>query len=925
MSGRGDRNADAAAPPLGWADVLEDELRALHPDEAAPEARPGASDDERLRAAYAHAHRLKPSALCLSGGGIRSATFALGVLQGLAHARVLGAFDYLSTVSGGGYAGGWATAWLSRAGPDGRQSVFDALDPAVPDEDDRRAPIEHVRRTCRYLAPRGGIASADVWTIFATMARNLLLNWLVILPLLAAALLLPRLYFAVAWAVEQPFTGRDCLSFSYQAPWFLAAGLGLAAVAAGYIALNFTGRGGSWSQGRFLVWCLAPLVGGSVAATLFWASTPCSIDLWWTLGLAAVLPAAGWLLVGLAAKIFGSEPPQTRGGEAVRMPITLRTVLAAAAAGPVLGAGAYWCAAYEFGWDRDLTELYAVVAVPLLLGLTLVAIAVFVGFASRDLDDAALEWWSRCGAWIGIAAAIWLAAAGIVFHVAEATARGFEALDAWLNLARHTSGAVMTALLPLACSAAGLLARRTVAPDQPGSRFRSLAQRLLLPVIIVLLLGSLAWANLRGVEWLEYHRVGGVLCTPEMSVANDLCHPAAAGAGEVLILLAVFVFVGLGMSAFVPANRFSLHGMYKARLVRTFVGASRPNRRPNAFTGFDGRDDLRVHDLAAVRPLHVINTTLNAVSSTVGGRHERQAEPFTFSPLHVGNRDTGYRRAHEYGSDGGGEGTGISLGLALAVSGAAASPEMGRYSSKARAFLLTLANARLGLWFGNPRDESVWRTSDPPLGLAPLVRELLGLTTDRNPYVYLSDGGHYENLGLWEMVARRCRFIVVSDAGCDPGYEYDDLANAMRRIRLDLGIPIQFPPLEASRSGQGHGNPHGALGVIRYGVVDGPDAPDGVILYLKATLSGDEPVDVWNFAATHPAFPHDPTSDQFFDEARFESYRTLGFHTVLAFTNGFDGAGGVEGLCDHVRRTLVDAQPHVPAGRRESVEDEALG
>jgi hypothetical protein len=371
-----------------------------------------------------------------------------------------------------------------------------------------------------------------------------------------------------------------------------------------------------------------------------------------------------------------------------------------------------------------------------------------------------------------------------------------------------------------------------------------------------------------------------------------------------MTLFGALVIAGLVMSAFVPANRFSLHGMYRQRLIRTFLGASRRDRRPNAFTGFDSNDDLRVHDLADVRPLHVINATLNAVSSTRVGRHEKQCEPFTFSPLHAGNYEIGYRPAGEYGSDGGGRGTGLSLGTALAVSGAAASPAMGIYSTKSRAFLLTLANARLGLWFGNPKSDAVWRSSDPPLGLGPVMRELLGLTTDRNPYVYLSDGGHYDNLGLWEMVARRCRFIVISDAGCDPDYTYDDLAESVRRIRLDLGIPIQFPPLTGTRAGQGHGNPHGALGVIRYGVADGPDAPDGTILYLKATLSGDEPVDVWNFAAVNPAFPHDPTSDQFFDESRFESYRTLGFHTVLSVAKDFRGAGGVQGLCDGARRAL---------------------
>ena len=92
---------------------------------------------------------------------MRSATFALGVIQGLAHTGVLGAFNYLSTVSGGGYTGGWFTAWLHRDGPTGREEVIRALDPAVPDETGRRKPVEHVRRTCRYLAPGGGMLSAD--------------------------------------------------------------------------------------------------------------------------------------------------------------------------------------------------------------------------------------------------------------------------------------------------------------------------------------------------------------------------------------------------------------------------------------------------------------------------------------------------------------------------------------------------------------------------------------------------------------------------------------------------------------------------------------------------------------------------------------------------------------------------------------------
>ena len=141
------------------------------------------------------------------------------------------------------------------------------------------------------------------------------------------------------------------------------------------------------------------------------------------------------------------------------------------------------------------------------------------------------------------------------------------------------------------------------------------------------------------------------------------------------------------MSYFVPANRFSLHGMYRAA-ARPDVSrrvAQRPRRRIRSRAS-TANDDLRVHDLSDVRPLHVMNATLNAVSSTKVGRHETARRSRSrFRRFHVGNRETGYRPATEYGSDGGGPGTGLSLGMALAVSGAAASPAMGIYSIEGRA------------------------------------------------------------------------------------------------------------------------------------------------------------------------------------------------------------------------------------------------
>src|SRR4029453_2763112 len=219
----------------------------------------------------------------------------------------------------------------------------------------------------------------------------------------------------------------------------------------------------------------------------------------------------------------------------------------------------------------------------------------------------------------------------------------------------------------------------------------------------------------------------------------------------------------------------------------------------------------------------------------------------------------------------------------MTISGAAVSPNMGASSKPALTFLLTLFNGRLGVWLGNPGQagDQVWRRGHAAFGAKPLLNELTGRTNDRNPYFYLSDGGHFENLGLYEMVLRRCRYIVVSDAGCDPDYRFDDLANAIRKIRLDFGIDIEFPSgIGIARSASGLCGARSAVGVIHYSAGD-QGATDGVLLYVKATLCGDEPVDVTNYGIANPPFPHQSTTNQWFTEAQLESYRMLGLQRVL--------------------------------------------
>jgi hypothetical protein len=161
--------------------------------------------------------------------------------------------------------------------------------------------------------------------------------------------------------------------------------------------------------------------------------------------------------------------------------------------------------------------------------------------------------------------------------------------------------------------------------------------------------------------------------------------------------------------------------------------------------------------------------------------------------------------------------------------------------------------------------------------------EGFGLTDDTSRYVLLSDGGHFDNLGLYEMVLRRCRFIVVVDASQDENATFDDIGATVRKIRIDLGIDIVFErPVAIYKKGhpeieKGNGR-YCAVATIRY--PDGDGDPRGVLLYIKPGILGDEPRDVIQYAIANPAFPHQSTLDQLFDESQFESYRRLGEHVV---------------------------------------------
>jgi hypothetical protein len=246
----------------------------------------------------------------------------------------------------------------------------------------------------------------------------------------------------------------------------------------------------------------------------------------------------------------------------------------------------------------------------------------------------------------------------------------------------------------------------------------------------------------------------------------------------------------------------------------------------------------------------------------------------------------------------------VTLAMAMAISGAAASPNMGYHSAPAPMFLMTVFNVRLGWWIGNPRHPHGWRLSSPTHVLWHLIKEMFGLTNEAGTFIYLSDGGHFENLGIYELVRRRCRFIVACDAEQDLHLTFSGLGNAIEKCRADLGVDIEIDVDQIrKRNASGHSQWHCAIGKIRYDQVD-VNAPQGMLVYIKASLTGDEPTDVLRYAAQHAEFPHQSTADQWFDESQFESYRTLGYHAVTSVFGAVDAIEKLRGRTSE--RLFVD-------------------
>jgi hypothetical protein len=894
--------------PLLFEEVLADEYRALRPGSGFE------GGDEKDLVSRMHGDPEPLSALCISGGGIRSATFALGAVQGLAERGLLPGFDYLSTVSGGGYIGSWLTAWAHRAGGIGKVVPClrrDAPETAVGEPD----PIQHLREYNSYMSPKGGALSTDVWTLIATVLRNILLNWMVLVPVLMCVLMVPRMYLAalsiperlygaVIYAGGQPNWGAPELNAVSGSPLVAIAlpalSVLLLAIALFFILRYLPGVGGrDHARYDFSLKVLAPLVGAVLTFltfdSLYYVGRTYVTEshlgpvIVWTL----VPCAAAWLLVLLTRRGSARERVRLLFG-----PLSLAIVSMAAGTGVAI-----WAVTNFMLWSPDPQSApswaeYVTVGPPAVLVGFVLGTVLFVGLSSRFLKDEDREWMSRaigtillfCVGWTGVCAMVlllpqWALGWRTWGHGALAAA---GAASAWLSTLGGRSAAGASPAAP-ARGSAGILI--------------PLVSKIAPPVFLALLAGALS--VLTNLTLFAAHLITRLpISGPHGEAVAWTNHYAMlTRTSPALLGLVALAFVGTSvlMARFVNINTFSLHGMYRDRLVRAYLGASNPGRRASRFTGFAANDDIPMHQLDPERrPFHVLNVALNLVAGSRLAWQQRKAESFTVTASHCGSRDIGYRSSSKYGG-------GITLGTAVAISGAAASPNMGYHSSSVVGFIMTLFNARLGSWLGNPGPpgKRTWPDPGPLSAVRSMVKEALGQTSDQSEYVYLSDGGHFENLGLYEMVRRRCRYIVVLDGGCDPDFHYDDLGNALRKIRIDLRIPIDFDeecmrPLKERRT-------RCAVGTIRYSAVDGPGT-DGRLVYVKPMLLGNEGPDVASYAAAHPDFPHQGTGDQWFDESQTESYRSLGLQTLDEMCRGWEG-GSLSDLCRHLETAYLRPGP----------------
>lgn len=467
----------------------------------------------------------------------------------------------------------------------------------------------------------------------------------------------------------------------------------------------------------------------------------------------------------------------------------------------------------------------------------------------------------------------------------------------WCVAAIATSFAIE--LQPLAIALYGKLQQNrwnfqqmALAGSASGFALSGLASKLLpklantfsrLGVYLVGLIGFLVF-------WLFYLHLSNDLLSAANLTANLSTNIATSADFQwrsplsfTLIAATLLLFSWLtGDSNFTSISRF-----YRDRLSKAYI------------FGFDAQynivqtDSLKLSCLdSRFTPYHLLNSTLNLSRTSQAYSDDRRGDFFFFSKRYVGSISTGYCKTTEIEK----QNPEFNLATAMAISAAAAAPNLGKDTVKPLVFILGMLNIRYDYWLQNPAWIKQTKNISPRPGPAYFLRELSSNLNAETPYVNLSDGGHIENLGIYELIRRECRLIIAGDSEEDLGLTFSGLADLIRLVQIDFGVIIVMDGLDEIRDGK----QHYAIGNIYY-----RNEKLGKLIYLKTSLTGDfslhDSLGETEYSSSHlrhddfrfdnnpylahyktqdPTFPHQSSANQFYDETQFECYRALGFQMV---------------------------------------------
>ncbi|MEP3046352.1 MAG: hypothetical protein ABJL55_01025 [Roseibium sp.] len=734
------------------------------------------------------------SGIALTGGGIRSGVFALGVLQALAKKNLLGSFDYLSSVSGGGYAA-CSLHWLLHAGakkdgngepgspryglePDNFPLLEENRFPSGSEEtsEDGREYLEYIRNHGDYLKTGNITAFSGV----AVVLRAIFLNLLVWLPI-------TFLFFAAVALI-----GRSLVEFQGPNASFFFA----------------------WLQDY-----LVPIVGEN------WKEYTNGLTVYLLSLLGALIIV---IVAGLRAIIYSFQTRRTRSTGHKLYSARRRWEIRS-------GKLSVWfLALLMFGsiplWAALLKYLSGTVIV--------------FGGAGGDLE------------WLSSLPAIIIGLIALVPVVQKTLAKLDDPTE------RHILAPVGCALFIL-----GLITLSFQVGFAIGNSIEE--------ILISLGLGSPSSADVSNVS------------------------------GLLLVGFGIWLVVAFVVGLCVNINSISLHRFYRDRLMEAFMPSADANGplKEEMVSGLSSADDCRLDALNTSRdgplkgklyPLICCHAVL--IDSQNPKTKRRGGESFVLSPLFSGSDSLGWIATEKL------NGGSMTLPTAMAISGAAINPSTGasgRGPTMGRlvGFTMALLNLRLGYWINRPNKSS--GSNSRPNHFRPglyAFSSVLGLPSrwfgkydESSAFTAISDGGHFDNSGLYELFRRKVEFILFVDGGQDPGYKFENFINLLRRVQED------FPSVdfEAAREGRSRLDdlvatedsvfPYGrkvsnsASSVIdfHYTDADGNKTP-ATLVYLKLTMIKDLPDAVKGYQAAKEKFPHDPTIDQFFDPAQFSAYLEIG-------------------------------------------------